>query len=218
MVGARRQRGAYRVAEGDAVTSRVMGVDPGLAACGWAIIERAADRWRLYAHGCVKTTPADGDDITRAVMIHRALRDVIESHTPRVLVTEAWRYYEGAATTQAHALGMVVASAHLAAVVCGIEHLEGGRAQDWRRALGLRAEATKAACQQRVAAALGRPAVISPQHASDAAAVALVYAAGARMPVAAPQEAVAGARVGSDGAKGVPARGRARNGRQGARR
>lgn len=199
------------------MTGRIMGVDPGLAACGWAIIERAADRWRLYAHGCVKTTPADGDDITRALMAHRALRDVIESHTPRVLVTEAWRFYEGAATTQAHALGMVVASVHLAAVVCGIEHVEGGRAQDWRRAIGLPADAGKATCHQRVAAALGRPAVISPQHSSDAAAVALVYASGARMPVAAPQEAVAVARAGSDGAKAVPVRGKARNGRQGVR-
>lgn len=200
------------------MTGRIMGVDPGLAACGWAVIERTADRWALYAHGCVKTTPADGDDITRAIMVHRALRNVIESHTPRVLVTEAWRYYEGAATTQAHALGMVVASAHLAAVVCGIEHVEGGRAQDWRRSLGLPADAGKATCQQRVAAALGRPAVISPQHSSDAAAVALVYAAGARMPIAAPQEAISGSRAGSDGAKAVPVRGRARNGRQGARR
>lgn len=200
------------------MTGRVMGVDPGLAACGWAIIERAADRWRLYAHGCAKTTPADGDDITRALMVHRALRDVIESHTPRVVVTEAWRFYEGAATTQAHALGMVVAAVHLAAVVCGVDHAEGARAQDWRRALGLRAEATKAACQQRVAAALGRPAVISPQHASDAAAVALVYGSAARMPVAAPQEAVAGARVGSDGAKVFPTGRQAQGGRRRARR
>ena len=200
------------------MTARILGVDVGLAACGWAVIERAADRWALYAHGCVKTTPADGDDITRAIMVHRAMRDVIESHAPRVVVTEAWRYYPDSDTTQAHALGMVIAAVHLAAVVCGIEHLEGGRAQDWRRALGLRAEATKAACQQRVAAALGRPAVISPQHASDAAAVALVYGSAARMPVAAPQDAIAGARSGSDGAKAAPTRGRARNGRQGARR
>lgn len=195
------------------MTARILGVDVGLASCGWAVIERAADRWALYAHGCVKTTPADGDDITRAIMVHRAMRDVIESHAPRVVVTEAWRYYPDSDTTQAHALGMVIAAVHLAAVVCGVDHAEGARAQDWRRALGLRAEATKAACQQRVAAALGRPAVIAPQHASDAAAVALVYGSAVRMPVAAPQTALAGARAGSDGAKGVPARGRAQSGR-----
>ncbi len=189
------------------MTARILGVDVGLAACGWAVIERTADRWALYAHGCVKTTPADGDDITRAVMIHRAMRDVIESHAPRVVVTEAWRFYEGAATTQAHALGMVVAAVHLAAVVCGVDHAEGARAQDWRRSLGLPTDAGKAACQQRVAAALGRPAVIAPQHASDAAAVALVYGSAARMPVAAPQTALAGARAGMDGAKGVPTTG-----------
>lgn len=196
------------------MTARILGVDVGLAACGWAVLERAADRWTLYAHGCVKTTPADGDDITRAVMIHRALRDVIESHAPRVLVSEAWRYYEGAATTQAHALGMVVAAVHLAAVVCGVDHAEGARAQDWRRSLGLPVDATKAACQQRVAAALGLPGAITPQHASDAAAVALVYASGSRMPAAAPLEAIAGARAVSDGAKAVPVRGRAQSGRR----
>jgi crossover junction endodeoxyribonuclease RuvC len=195
------------------VIARILGVDVGLAACGWSVLERAADRWTLYAHGCVKTTPADGDDITRAVMIHRALRDVIESHTPRVVVTEAWRFYRDCDTTQAHALGMVVAAVHLAAVVCGVDHAEGARAQDWRRSLGLPVDATKAACQQRVAAALGLPGMITPQHASDAAAVALVYASGARMPVAAPLEAIAGARAVSDGAKAVPVRGRAQNGR-----
>jgi len=194
------------------VTARILGVDPGLAACGWAVLERAADRWRLYAHGCVRTTPADGDALTRATMVHRALRDVIDSHRPSRVVSEAWRFYEGAATTQAHELGLVVASVHLAAVVSDLEHVEGGRAQDWRHALGLPVDAPKAACQQRVAAALGLPGVISPQHASDAAAVALVYASGARVPAAAPLEALAGARAGADGAKVVPTRERAQNG------
>lgn len=200
------------------MTARILGVDPGLAACGWAVIERAADRWRLYAHGCVKTSPADGDALTRATMVHRALRDVIDSHRPARVVSEAWRFYEGAHTTQAHELGMVVASVHLAAVVSDLEHVEAARAQDWRRSLGLPADASKAACQQRVAAALGLPGVITPQHASDAAAVALVYASGARVPAAAPQGAIAGVRAGSDGAKGAPARGRPQNGRRGAGR
>lgn len=196
------------------MSSRILGVDPGLAACGWAVIERAATRWTLYAHGVVKTAPADGDALTRATMIHRALRDVIESHRPACVVSEAWRFYEGAHTTQAHELGMVVAAVRFAAVASDLEHVEGARAQDWRSAFGLPRDATKAACQQRVAAALGLPGVITPQHASDAAAVALVYASGARMPAAATQEAVAGARAVSDGAKGVPARGRAQNGRR----
>lgn len=200
-------------ARGAAVTARILGVDPGLAACGWAVIERAADRWRLYAHGCIKTSPADGDALTRATMIHRALRDVIDSHRPQCVVSEAWRFYEGAHTTQAHELGMVVASVHLAAVVSDLEHVEGGRAQDWRRSLGLPTDASKAECQRRVAAALGLPGVITPQHASDAAAVALVYASGARVAVPAPQGAVAGARAGSDWAKGVPVGRRAQNGR-----
>lgn len=45
-----------------------------------------------------------------------------------------------------------------------------------------------------------------------------VLGAEARIPIAAPQEAIADARAVSDVAKAVPVRGKARNGRQGARR
>lgn len=50
------------------------------------------------------------------------------------------------------------------------------RAQGWRTALGLPRTATKAQCQERVRAVLGLARPIRPQHANDAAAVAVVAA------------------------------------------
>lgn len=155
---------------------RVLGVDPGLAALGWCVIERTPHGWRHYADGFVKTKPADGDDITRATIIYRAMRDVIVSHRPQVVISEAWRHYEGAPTTAAHQLGLVVGAVRFAAIVCDAEHVEGMRAQDWRTALGLSRSADKAEAQERVRVILGLARAITPQHASDSAAVALAWA------------------------------------------
>lgn len=186
--------------------SRILGVDPGIAALGWCVIERAPSGWRHYADGVVKTTPADGDDLTRVTIIYRALRDVIESHAARVVVSEAWRHYAGAPTTAAYQLGLVVAAVRLVALACDAEHGEGMRAQDWRTALGLSRRADKAEAQERVRVVLGLPRAIAPQHASDAAAVALAWAhsqprRGVQQPAQRPP-------VGSDGGEGVaPSRG-----------
>lgn len=160
----------------------IMGVDPGLASCGWAVLRCARGTATVVATGCVTTTPSDGSDIARAVSIGEWLRKVMMHHAVDEVVTEAWRHYAGSAskeshpTTKAHEIGLVIGAVAMAAREEQAEHVEGLRAQDWRVRLGLSRSASKAEAQARVRVALGLPKVIRPQHASDAAAVALCRA------------------------------------------
>jgi Holliday junction resolvasome RuvABC endonuclease subunit len=109
-------------------------------------------------------------------MLARDLGALIVGAHPAAVATEAWCHYAQSATTQAHALGLVLGMVRAVCVGAGVRHVEGERAQGWRTALGLSRSATKAACQERVRAVLGLDKVIKPQHSSDAAAVAIVAA------------------------------------------
>jgi len=169
----------------------VMGVDPGLAALGWAVIERKGQRVSLVAHGCLTTAPADGSDLDRVGMLARDLGALIVGAHPAAVATESWCHYGQSATTQSHALGLVLGMVRAVCVGAGVRHVEGERAQGWRTALGLSRSASKAACQERVRAVLGLDKVIKPQHANDAAAVAIAALASAR-PLAARAAPAAG--------------------------
>ena len=68
----------------------VMGVDPGLAALGWAVIERKGQRVSLLAHGCLATAPADGSDLDRVGMLARDLGALIVGAPARKPHSSAW--------------------------------------------------------------------------------------------------------------------------------
>ena len=154
----------------------VMGVDPGLAALGWAVIDRKGQRVSLVAHGCVTTEPADGSDLVRVAKIAGEFTELVAGTRPAFVATEAWCHYGQSDTTQAHALGVVIGAIVAVCVAERVRHVEGERAQGWRTALGLSRSATKAQAQERVRVVLGRDMVIRPQHANDAAAIAIVAA------------------------------------------
>lgn len=161
--------------------TRVLGVDPGLAACGWALVERVGTGVELRGHGVLTTTPDDGSDLARVELLSARLAALLGAQRPDVVASEAWvrRYAgKGAASPHAHTLGLVIGAVRAVCLAAGVEHREGARAQGWRTALGLPRTASKAAAQDRVRAVLRHPQVIRPQHANDAAAVAIVAAAG----------------------------------------
>ncbi|MBC7506530.1 MAG: crossover junction endodeoxyribonuclease RuvC [Sandarakinorhabdus sp.] len=57
----------------------VLGLDPGLAATGWGIIEASGNRLRHVAHGTVKTRPAD-PLAERLLALYAGLEAVIAAH------------------------------------------------------------------------------------------------------------------------------------------
>lgn len=96
---------------------RVLGIDPGLAATGWCVLERAAGRPRLLACGTIRTVAGD-DPGARLALIHRGLRGVIAAHGPEAAAVEQALVAKSAAS--ALQLGQARGAALLAAADAGL--------------------------------------------------------------------------------------------------
>ena len=64
---------------------RVLGVDPGLGRCGWAVLEGRGGRARAVGYGTVRT---EGEEVApRLAELATKLRQVLAAHRPDVLLT-----------------------------------------------------------------------------------------------------------------------------------
>ena len=65
---------------------RVLGVDPGLGRCGWAVLERRDGRVAAAGYGTIHT---DGDQVApRLATLAARLRQVLAAHRPEALAIE----------------------------------------------------------------------------------------------------------------------------------
>jgi crossover junction endodeoxyribonuclease RuvC len=62
------------------VAHRVLGVDPGSSATGWAVVEGAGNRQQLIASGVIR--PRGADRAARLADLHRRLCEVLDRTTP----------------------------------------------------------------------------------------------------------------------------------------
>lgn len=67
---------------------RILGLDPGLAALGWGVIDIAAGRPVHVAHGCVRTAP--GAEVARAAEIVGKVDSFLAIYHPTAVVAEAY--------------------------------------------------------------------------------------------------------------------------------
>lgn len=67
----------------------VIGIDPGLASTGYAVIEGAPSRVRVRASGTVRTSPRS-DHAARLRTIHDAIAELAAGHPLDSAVVEAW--------------------------------------------------------------------------------------------------------------------------------
>ena len=65
----------------------LIGLDPGLQATGWGVIEADGNRLRHVAHGCVRSRPADALS-DRLLQLYDGLAAVIVAHTPESAAVE----------------------------------------------------------------------------------------------------------------------------------
>lgn len=93
---------------------RVLGIDPGLRACGWGVVEVSGSRIRHLANGICRTTPAE-PLAQRLVDLHGQLSQVIKVHRPdAAAVEQTFVNNNGAATLklgQARGIAMLVPAA-----------------------------------------------------------------------------------------------------------
>jgi crossover junction endodeoxyribonuclease RuvC len=100
---------------------RIMGLDPGLSAMGWGVIEMSGTRLSHIAHGVIATKPSSGLGV-RLMLLHRELSVVIESHAPRAIAVE--QAFVARDPQAAMKLGHARAVALLAAAQAGLEIAE----------------------------------------------------------------------------------------------
>jgi crossover junction endodeoxyribonuclease RuvC len=103
------------------LTIRILGLDPGLSAMGWGVIEVTGSRLSHVAHGVIATKPASGL-AGRLLLLHRALTEVIQSHAPAAIAVE--QAFVARDPQAALKIGHARAVALLAAAEAGLEIAE----------------------------------------------------------------------------------------------
>ena len=153
--------------------ARVLGIDPGLAATGWAVLDPAPAKPRVIACGTIRTSAAD-EAGARLVKIARGLRAAIAAHTPRVAAVEQALVARSARS--ALALGEARGVALLAAAEAGREVHQYLPMHVKQAATGY-GHADKQQVERMIPhlVAAGAQAPPDSSHAADAVAIALCH-------------------------------------------
>jgi len=90
----------------------VLGVDPGIATAGLAVVAER-DRRAVLVWATTVRTPAGLEEPARLLLLHRAVRDAIAEHRPEAMAVERlmWGRNVGSAMSVARATGVVLLAA-----------------------------------------------------------------------------------------------------------
>lgn len=151
---------------------RILGIDPGLRALGYGVIDAGGRRPSLVAFGAVLTR-SDRPLPERLKILYDGLRAVILEHEPGHMVFERLIYCKNAST--ALLLGQARGAAILAGANAGLPMTE-FNPTEIKSAVTGRGRAGKEQVQKMVALILSLPEPPEPDHAADALAAAIAYA------------------------------------------
>jgi crossover junction endodeoxyribonuclease RuvC len=150
----------------------VLGIDPGTAACGFAIVRERGSRLKAVEFGCWHT-PARRRPELRLLTIYDGVAELIEEFGPDAVVLE--ESFVGADARTALSVGQARGAVLVAAASYGIECAEYAPSRVKQAVCGY-GRADKAQVQRMVAAILGLKKPPTPHHAADALAVAICHA------------------------------------------
>src|SRR5829696_1646506 len=149
---------------------RVLGVDPGLGRCGWAVLERRGGRVGAVAYGTVHT---DGEQVApRLAELAAKLRQVLAAHRPEALAIE--RLFFNANVRTAMTVGQASGVVLLLAAEHGLE-VTAYTPPQVKQAVTGSGSASKEQVGYMVKALLGLASVPTPADTADALAVALCH-------------------------------------------
>ena len=151
---------------------KVLGIDPGMAACGYGVVEHRHGRLETLAYGSWRT-PADERLELRLKTIFDAVGALIERHGPDAAVLE--ESFVGADARTALSLGQARGSVLVACAAAGVECEEYPPAHVKHAVCGY-GRAEKGQVQRMVQRLLSLAAPPRPNHAADALAVAICHA------------------------------------------
>ncbi|HET7567844.1 MAG TPA: crossover junction endodeoxyribonuclease RuvC [Gaiellaceae bacterium] len=151
---------------------KVVGIDPGTAACGYGIVHESGGRLRALGHGCW-STPAGQEPALRLKTIYDGVAALIAEHAPDAVALE--ESFVGADARIALSVGQARGAVLVAAANAGIPCTEYAPARVKQAICGY-GRAEKAQMQRMVRAILGLDKLPTPNHAADALAVAICHA------------------------------------------
>jgi crossover junction endodeoxyribonuclease RuvC len=150
---------------------RVLGVDPGTATTGYAVVVEEEGRLQIVTLGVV-TTPAKMPLPLRLQQIYRDLSQIVEAHRPDAAAVEELFFSRNARTAMSvgHARGVTL----LALANAGLPIAEYTPMQIKQAVTGY-GSADKRQVQEMVRVLLNLADIPRPDDAADAAAVAICY-------------------------------------------
>ena len=151
---------------------RVLGIDPGTAACGYGIVHESGGRLKAIDHGWWQT-PAKRRPELRLKTIFDGVTELIEDFGPDAVVLE--ESFVGVDARTALSVGQARGAVLVAAASFGLDCAEYAPSRVKQAVCGY-GRAEKAQVQRMVTAILGLRSAPTPQHASDALAVAICHA------------------------------------------
>lgn len=151
---------------------RIIGVDPGLAASGWGVLDYSDQRARYLAHGCIET-PASHNRSERLLAIYDGIRAVLDE----------WRPVESAVEVLffARNIKSAIPVAEARGVLCMALAQAGLVVREFtpnaiKQGVSGVSTADKRQVQEMVRLILGLNDVPSPDHCADALAAAICAA------------------------------------------
>jgi crossover junction endodeoxyribonuclease RuvC len=151
---------------------KVLGIDPGTAACGYGIVLESGGRLRALDHGWWRT-PAGQRPELRLKTIFDGVAELIDRHVPDAAVLE--ESFVGADARIALSVGQARGAVLVACARAGVVCAEYAPAHVKRAVCGY-GRADKAQVGRMVRTILALERVPTPHHAADALAVAICHA------------------------------------------
>ena len=151
---------------------KVLGIDPGTAACGYGIVHESGGRIRAIDHGWWQTPARERPEL-RLKTIFEGVQQLIAEHGPAAVAVE--ESFVGADARTALSVGQARGAVLVAAACAGVECNEYSPARVKQAVCGY-GRAEKAQVQRMVRAILALDAIPTPNHAADALAVAICHA------------------------------------------
>jgi crossover junction endodeoxyribonuclease RuvC len=149
----------------------VLGIDPGIAATGYGVVEVRDGSLHPVAYGVIATTPRQAFP-QRLQAIHQALQTIIGVHGPECAALEGLFFAKNVRT--ALQLGQARGAAMLAVVNGGLDVFEYSVLQVKSAVTGY-GKASKAQVQRMVGSLLGIASDLPAADATDALALAICH-------------------------------------------
>ena len=151
---------------------KVLGIDPGTAACGYGIVNEGDGRLRAVDFGWW-STPASDPPALRLKTIFDRVEELVALHEPDAVAIE--ESFVGADARIALSVGQARGAVLVACARAGVECAEYPPARVKQTVCGY-GRAEKSQMQRMVKAILSLQEMPTPHHAADALAVAICHA------------------------------------------